>query len=380
MLLWVTYSSRAGLSAKDSRKYAVAFNRLHQEAEPGLAWIAVQALQRLGLEPEGQRASSAGATSPRATSPPPVERRTSSFGPPPSSASASAGKAPAKQASSKDWKSADAAVKKGLKLHRKKKYKPALAQYDKALARVPVHTKALYNAAGALALLDRIPEAVERLRAMRATDTEDGYARLAKARGDRDFESARTNADFKEVTGYAKVIILNSLGEYGEEEVERIQEYVEGAGYPVADVLADRLENRPSPIIWHQPGVAKSTAYILSKLVNHPKTMLVPIDWETDVDIAISWGDTIQVDPKTGRPKVKSYEMEDPEAAAKDARTSQNRALREPEKFATEVEHHARTPERLGGEVEGSVKRAERTKDKLESTGKTLEKLGGLGQ
>ena len=113
--------------------------------------------------------------------------------------------------------------------------------------------------AWALSLLGRIPEAMERLRAMGATDTEDGYDRLAKARSDRDFVPARPHPEFKQVTGYAKVIILNSRGEYGEEEVERIQEYVEAAGYPVADVLAGKHDNRPYPEIWHKEGAAKST-------------------------------------------------------------------------------------------------------------------------
>ncbi len=403
MVLWVSYSSSESLTQKERKRFGKSFNRIHMESNPELSWIAVLALERLGMEPAVLRASSGASGSSRATGrmggPSPAgpgagpgsasgslasEGGNSQARTGPAARSGTSGKTsvpkPSTQASPADWKAADAAVKQGLKSHRKKKYKKALVAYEKALKRVPAHTKALYNAAAALSLLNRIPEAVQKLRVMGATDTKDGYDRLAKARSDKDFLPARSDEGFKEVTGYARVLVLNSLGEYGEDEVERIQEYVEEAGYTVVDVRADRLENRPAPVIWHQPGSARNTAYILSRLVNHPKTMLVPIDWETDVDIAISWGDTFEVDPRTGRPIVKSHELEDPEAATKNARKEQNRALREPEKFATDVEHHARTPERLGNEAEGSVKRVERTKDKLESTGKTLEKLGGFGK
>lgn len=281
-------------------------------------------------------------------------------------------------ASAKETKAARAFNDKGYALAKKRQYDAALAEYEKGIDADPGFEGAIYNAACMYAMTSREKTAIEYLQRLQDLNTEESNSRLHKARIDPDMRSLHGDPEFKRLTGYARIKLINSIGEYGEDEVERIEKYLKKAKYTVEDSGVDKHE-REHPIIWHKSTVTDfNTAAILQTLVNHPWTMLVPIDWETEFDIIISWGDKITTDA-AGNVKVPPlHEVKDPEKSADDALRKQDEALREPDKYSRKVEQTANTPGRVKGKAEGSVRRVEDTIDRAEKAGKAIESFGGL--
>lgn len=259
----------------------------------------------------------------------------------------------------------------GFKDFKKEKYEKALEQFEKAIDIYPGYVQALYDAACAHALLGNKDEAVDYLRKLTDIGSKDALGRVFKARVDGDFISLRDEPGFREATGYVRVKITNGVGEYGEDEVERIKEEIEGLKHHVAEVAADKAE-RKRPIIWYKDNEqAKSAAYIFDKVLNHPETKFNVIDWDTEFDVIVSWGDDIQMDDH-GDPIVKSYAPSSPDDAEKkqtELMYEQDKALREPETHARKVQHTVETPDRMEQKAEASGRR-------VESTIKTFEKTG----
>ena len=227
------------------------------------------------------------------------------------------------------------------------------------------------------ARLGNLDSAARYLSFLSDLETEDGARYLHRARVEPSFRNARDHQGYKDATGFALIKLLNGKGVYGEDEVERIEEYFGEAFYPVDSTSTDP-HDREFPVIWHKAGTAKNTAFILSKLVNHPQTMLVPIDWQTEYDIVVTWGDTYDLDPRTGQPIVREYEMKNPDQATEDALFEQDKALREPEKYARKVDKTAKTPERVLNQGDRAVRRVENTMNVIDKAGKTMETGGGL--
>jgi len=265
----------------------------------------------------------------------------------------------------------------GFKDYKKEKYYKALSQFEKAIDIYPGYVQALYDAACSCAVLGRGDDAIEYLRKLTDIGTKDALSRVFKARVDSDFLSLRGDPGFREATGYVRVKITNGAGEYGEDEIERIKSELATLKHDVAAVAADKAE-RKRPIIWHKESKeAKSAAYIFDKVLNHPETKFNVIDWETEFDIIISWGDDIQMDDH-GDPIVRSYAPSSPEDAEKKADElmyEQDAALRKPEEHARKVEHVVETPERMEQRAEASERRVESTIKTMEKTG---DKIKGL--
>ena len=251
-------------------------------------------------------------------------------------------------------------------------------QFEKAVEINPGYVQALYDCACTSSLLGDAGAALDYLNKLRDIGTKDALRRVMHARVDKDFADLRNDRDFRETTGYVRVKIVNGVGEYGEDEVERISKTLRKLEHHVADVGVDKAE-RTRPIIWYKPEDrgARAAAYIFDKVLNHPQTKFNHIDWDSDADVIISWGDKIKFD-EHGDPVVKSYapsSPDDAEAKTDDLLFEQDKALREPEEYSRKVDKVVDTPDRLERRVEGGVRRTEKTLKTLE---KTTDKVRGF--
>ena len=380
--LWEAYINPKTIKEAERHVAVQAFNYLYVTGDDEGAFLAESALGRLNERPRGERDAArtgketvrTGGSAAKAQTEPAkkVEAREEPREP------ARREKYEPKPASAKETKRARALNDKGFALAKKHRHEDALKLYEEAIDTDPGFEGSIYNAACMYALTNREKTAIEYLQRLQDIGTEEANARLHRARVDRDMEPLHGDPYFKKLTGYARIKLINSIGEYGEEEVERIESYLKKAKYLVEDTGLDKHE-REQPIIWYRNTVTDfNTAHILSRLVNHPWTVLVPIDWETEFDIIISWGDKITTDA-AGNVKVPPvHDVKDPEKSADDALRAQDEALRQPDNYSRKVEHTANAPGRMKSKAEGSVRRVEDTIDRADKATKAIESFGGL--
>lgn len=377
--LWEAYRSPSTVRQAEKLTAVQAFNFLCAHGEPDASYMAEQAIYRLKDTPRdeclqrGQGGPPTGIAAPgvdpneqqplQANPKPPPERQ---FYNPPSVSKAAHGKAIDLN-------------RKGHKADKKGRTDVALQLYEDSVRADPRYEKAIYNAACLYCRTGQDATAIEYLRRLRDLGTDDAIDQLRSARLDPDFRAVRTRDEFRELTGYARINLCNSKGEYAEAEIERLRDGLTAAKYPIQEECT-YPQDLPFPVVFFRMGPARNTAVILADLLNHPKTQLQEVNDDRDWDIAIVWGDTYAINPRTGEPKPKSYAHADPEAGLDKVRKQEDKALREPEKFARETEHRARTPERVKSRVEGNVQRVEQTKDTIERAGKTTEKVLNMGK
>ena len=192
--------------------------------------------------------------------------------------------------------------------------------------------------------------------------------RIQEARIDPDFEPIHDDVDYKRVTGYARIKLVNSVGMYGEDEVDRIEKTLKKLKHRDIEQGIDKKQGRTAPVIWFKDH-STATAWVVKKTLIHPGTLLTKIHWDTPYDIIISWGKIIKRDG-VKQPQ-KDYTDVDPAKAEKrlaDLRREEDKALREPEKVARKIDHTVDTPRRVQNSVEGGVRRVERTVDTIKNT------------
>lgn len=190
-------------------------------------------------------------------------------------------------------KKARSFVAKGLKLHKRKKYRPALGQYEQAIKADPNYLKGHYNAACASARLGDVGGAVELLKDIESRQDRTGRRLLQDARTDKDFRKIRSRPEFKQVTGYAEIVLLNGAGAEGEPHVKRLRRELKDNGRKPAFVGTDEA-SRGRPLVWHKPGF-ESVAEEVKNIVEPDKTKLKVIDFNTaigkyDFDVYVVWG------------------------------------------------------------------------------------------
>jgi tetratricopeptide (TPR) repeat protein len=363
---WYQTRDMGDVKQEEQSRVAEAASRLYQEGNREQEHLGRTVMMRAGLTPPPKVAKAAVAK-------PEVEETAELDAPKkPKRAKYEPG-----ETSEKDQGRAKKLRDEGFKEYKKEKYDKALGKFEKAIEIYPGYVQALYDAACACAVMGRGKDAVEYLHKLTDVGSKDALSRVFKARVDRDFIALRDDPAFREATGYVRVKITNGVGEYGEDEVERIKAELSNLRHDVAAVTPDKTE-RKRPIIWHKDSrEAKSAAYIFDKVLNHPETKFNVIDWETEFDIIISWGDDIQKDDH-GDPIVKSYAPSSPADAEKKTDQlmyEQDAALRKPEEHARKVQHTVETPDRMERKAEASGRRVESTIKTMEKTG---DKIKGL--
>jgi tetratricopeptide (TPR) repeat protein len=360
MGLWEAYRDVASLKEQERAASAKVFQRLYVEGDPETQHIARGALARLGFTPQ------ATADGPKK---PEVEEKKARKRYRPHSVS--------KDAAAASMKTRN----KAMALYEKKNYRGATEVLDQALQLDPGNVQALYDMACCYGLLGDKANAVEYLLRLGDIGSKESLVKLKKARTDKDFAEFRDDPEYKRATGYCRIKVVNGMPsddeEIGDDNVFKIVEVLNGPklAYKAEEGGKDK-HSRDRPHVWFKAH-SKNQAYVIARLVGHPKIRLVPIDWETDFDIIVSWADKVEVN-KDGE-KVVKYSLTkkaggsgpglDPEKQADFALNEQNKALREPDEYARKAEHVIDTPERMGNKVDSA-------KDRVDSSIKTMEKVG----
>ena len=215
----------------------------------------------------------------------------------------------------------------------------------------------------------------EYLQRLVAMGTGESLDKVHDARMDPDFASIRKESAFKKITGYVRVKVLNSSGEFGEEEVERIERLLDRLRHHVADTGFDKYR-RKRPFIWYN-GLQSSRiqAMLFKDVVDHPDTRMKPINWDSEFDVIISWGVEIVKDEygdSRPTPVARSADPDNLDKKMQSLEHKQGQALREPDQAANKANRVLGTPERAKSKTKNAIKRTERTIKKIEGVGKKL--------
>ena len=346
--LWFAYHSRGAVNGQYGDLVKEAVRRLYIEGSDEQAHLARQVL--IGLQVTSLPARAAAGASAKSA----LAKREKCDVPKPDKAAI---------------KAANKAFKKGMKFYKKENYEGALGHFTKMVEVAPGFPKSQYNTAAMYAMTDNEAEMVKHLYCLRDIGTSDAIKALRKARSDSDFARIRArSAAFKAITGYARIKIGNSLGEYGEDNVDNLEGMLEALGYP-APTLTETDKPYLEPHIWYRLE-SRTAAYMVAKLMAHPRTRTHLIDWdEKDFDVIVAWGDKVK---KGDDPKVYVPDPADAEDALVELNRQSDEALRKPEQFAQDVEDTLGKPQEAIDSVTDSVNRAADTVDKVKGAVDTL--------
>jgi hypothetical protein len=369
--LWEAYRDIASTRADERKRVIRAMERLYLEGTDKDAHLARHALNRLGVAslPSRQNAmlrhtrkrdlASAGAGG-------------AGEGGGGGGDAAAASRCTVPVPSRGEAAEAKKAVALGKRAIKRKKSDEAIGILQAAADGAPGYAPARYHAAVAYALAKNEERMAAHLECLVAIGTNESASFLRRAREARSFKSIRdSSAGFKHATGYARIKLGNSLGEYGEDNIDNIESSLDHLGWPVEEVT-DTPRSYNEPHVWFKPE-SKRTAYFVMKVIGHPRTKTHVIDWKDEpFDLIIAWGDGVK---KGQEPRLYVKDPDDSGSRLDELARAENDALRKPEEFANEVDQVVGTPERAAKRVQGSIDRAGRTVDRLEKTGETLEKI-----
>ena len=362
LMMWETYKPTEELTIDDKRLVGPFLDFLYHSGDEEARYYAQLSMDRMGIQP------SAGGAAVKTKKSQHSERVKRKEKP-------KRKKWNPREASKGNQRQAGKLIKRGLREHKKGRYQRALKFYRQAVDKDGRSEDALYNGACAYALENDKPNAIEWLRRLLDLGTEKSKKKIRKARKDRDFDLIRDDPEFKGAVGFARVKVVNGLSEYGEDEVERIVKTLQELGYETEDGGPDK-HDRAYPIVWYKEHVTH-VAYVVEKAVAHPRTKFQAIDWDSEFDIIVSWGDVIKKN-QFGEPIVKSYGPSDPDEAEKnmdDLLWEQDKAMREPDKATRKVERTAKTPQRTQMRVESGARRVQ---DSIDRAGSALDAAGSL--
>jgi tetratricopeptide (TPR) repeat protein len=273
------------------------------------------------------------------------------------------------EAKSAERAECDKLAKEGVKLIKAKKYPQAASTLEKAIAKDGRSEYALYNYACALAKSGKQPKMLETLQNMADLGTDQSGERLIMARSDLDFEDVRDDPEFKRITGYARIQLVNTIGKPGDKGVDNLDKVLVGMGHRKPD-QSDDEKALDAPNLIFKPH-AKAQVSVIAEVIGNTATRLDPMTFESKYDIIIKWGSKI-VDGKAQHEGPANVD----EAMA-EARKSQNKVLAKPEQAINNVNQVIDTPNRVVSNVEGMKSRVEGTANKIKGVG---DKVKGLSE
>jgi len=273
---------------------------------------------------------------------------------------------------------AEAQFKNGFKAYKAKDFKKAGDFYVKMVEAAPGYAKGHFNAACAFALQKDEPNMAKylmNLRDMSAAGDKSAVEMMKLVKTDADFADFKNESDeYKRITGYARILIVNHLAEKGEENVDNLTGSLKKLGYDVTVTDAEKKNPKKNPIIVYGEQ-SRVAAYIAKKLISHPKTETAATPKEKRCkdgdcyDVVIHWNDEVKGDPKKF--------VADPDEAEKklDAlEKEQDEILSKPEDAVDEVDDALGKPEEVQDRIEDNLERPGKAIDKA---GKTLDKVKG---
>jgi len=164
----------------------------------------------------------------------------------------------------------------------------AIKSYEEALEVNPYNVAAKYDLACALAVKGDRKEALKVLEELYKWDDYEAEQRLTKARSDEDLEVLRSDPNFKFMTGYIKIAVINAAGSAGQEQTEKIKEKLIKKNFPVASTNVTSAF-QTQPVIYYRAGFDDYADQIKSILgIQNVKLMAKPT---SDDDILVYWGE-----------------------------------------------------------------------------------------
>ncbi|MBL6975444.1 MAG: hypothetical protein ISR64_06920 [Deltaproteobacteria bacterium] len=349
MGMWESYRELGSLDDAQRAAMAAVFQRLYSEGDRETRHTARHALSRLGFTPRAE--DEARLEEEQREKEKPKRKRYRPH-----------------KASRSDRKVAAKIRGKAFKRYRKGDCEGALDLLAQALDRDPASVQVLYDAACCYALIDDRENAAEYLQRLADLGTKAALKKLRRARTDKDFVGMREDPGYKRTTGYARIKVLNGMPaddeEMGDDNVYVLVETLRDPklAYKVEDGGKDK-HTRDRPHIWFKEH-AKLQAYVIYKFVGHPRTRLVPIDWDSDYDLIVSWADKVEVDgygERNSRYSLSGGKV-DPEKQLYQALKDQDAVLSKPDQYI--------------GKADKVLNAAEDTLDTVDSTADKVEKVG----
>ncbi len=196
---------------------------------------------------------------------------------------------PVEEPTPSESKTASAAYKKAIKT-RKTSASRAIPQYREVLDSYPFHVGAKYDLACALAVTGDERGALKELEELYSWDDAEAELKLEKARTDEDFESIRDNPNFKLLTGYVSIAIINGAGAVGEPTIAAMKKKLESKNYAIATM---GKSSRPElvPVIWYREGF-EDYANKIKDVLGQRKTAVKLLTKPTanNNDVVVVWG------------------------------------------------------------------------------------------
>jgi len=354
--LWEAYQNPTQVRGAYKDRVVQAMTRLYQYGPDVDSRIARGALVRLDvtdLPPRGQAAAQKPAPRPAA------ERRAAPPRP--------AFEAP--EPSKREISTAERHFKRGFAHYRKDAHDRALSEYLKMIDVAPGYPKGHYNTACIYALLGDQDNAIKYLQNvadLAAVDRPGAMDSLRLARRDSDFDGMReTNVDFKRITGYSNILVQNTIGDLGEENVDNLVRSLRRLGHENYTLQPGQRARR-HPIVWYAEH-ARPMAYTITRLLNHPntQTVLFSVEELQGYDVVVAWGDEIK---EKEAPRTYVSDPRDAEKTLNDLERREREMLARPNEAMDDVEDVLGKPEEVGDGVQRRVDRVERSVDRVEGT------------
>lgn len=267
--------------------------------------------------------------------------------------------------------SAEKQFKLGFKAYKAKDFKKAADFYDKMVDAAPGYAKGHFNAACAYALLKdeaNMAKYLMNLRDMSAGGSKDAGEMLKLVRTDADFEGVRDeSSEYKRIMGYAKILVINDIGENGEENVDNLIGSLKELGYTPTQKDSDKKPLKKPHIFYAEH--AKTQAYITKKLISHPGlvTKQMPKDKLCNddgcFDVVIQWSDDVKGEPKRF--------VADPDEAEKKLdglEREQDEILSKPDDAIDEIDEALGKPEEVQDRIQDNIERPGKALDKVDKT------------
>lgn len=293
--MWETYRYVDNIPLKERSMYAVAFSTVsHKATDPYDRGIADAALTRIciprhPLDASGQvreeipdslncnsRLTDISITGQGVASSNPYERMKA--------------RQEITEPSDKEVKASNAAYKKATEQRKKKNMGKAISLYREALEINPYNVSAKYDLACALSVEGDESGALRHLEELYMWKDSEAEQRIAKARTDEDFDNIRDNPNFKLMTGYVRIALINGASSIGAPTVAAMKEKLEKKNFPVAEVAkSNRVELQPQ--IWYREGF-EEYAYKIKDALGMRNKIAVQLlrNSDTNNDILVVWG------------------------------------------------------------------------------------------
>jgi tetratricopeptide (TPR) repeat protein len=355
------YRNKESIKENARNKAIPAFHRVYREGDLQMRYDAGVVLRAMGASvPTNVGRATATFSTPRSNS-----NRSST-----TSQSTSSSAFNADECSSSAQKRAKSLERKAKSDFRKKRYKSAHTKYKRALETCNSGLSANFGMAKTCAKLKKIDEANQHLQRLLDIDTEKSVDLLHGARIDGAFENMRQNADFKRITGYAAIYLVNSMTsddaekEMGADELRVIRKRLKMLRHHIVKEGDNKRNERISfPRIWFKPA-SKVQAIFFKDVVDHPDTRLIPIgNGDSKYDIIIAWAQKVVRDEygeKRPADVARKLDPDNVDASLQSLERKQTNALRKPESILNTTNRVLNTPENIGGSLERSYDRGER--------------------